>query len=615
MTNMIKNKNKLEIFFVIFAVLITLTYLSKTYLINTIIPLFKALYLIFEIIIIGFYISKMNKKNEQDNSILTYTGLGLIFTALYFYCISFFKFLNTISISVFLSIPLLLLLHLILNKNRNINLYKNIINFSKRDIFEYLVFLVPFIYASLPSTFYDTLVYHLGIPNIYLNNGGFIPTPQFMFANMFVYFEIILIPSVFLGNLVPRLFHFLLGIIFLYSVIDFAVELFNIKKRKTLLIIILSLPLTLFLLTTIKADLISALFIFLGIKKYYEQRYGLSGLFWGFAIGIKSFSGLALIIFFILMIIKQKKIHFKRHLFMGIISFITILPLLIKNYILIKNPFFPFLLKYFPTTFFDISRYQIARAEIGSYYHSILDIVKAPFSFSLDMHGSGGIVGPIFLIFLPFLIFYKVKHRLLLTFSLLLLFIGPLFGEAFRFVYIVFIFLSIFVVYIYQQQTNRIFKFIIYIIIFINLVMGFTTLESIYSARDIYFYNKSIDEYKWKYISTYKAYSTINNITKKNDKILIAGEGRGFYLKRPYTISIAQDYSIFKKYLAISNTKEQFFNNIKADGFNYIIFNLREFKRLKNYKRLKNKEEKKLFDFLQNTNAFRQEDNVFIYKL
>lgn len=612
---MIKNKNKLEIFFVIFAVLITLTYLSKTYLINTIIPLFKALYLIFEIIIIGFYISKMNKKNEQDNSILTYTGLGLIFTALYFYCISFFKFLNTISISVFLSIPLLLLLHLILNKNRNINLYKNIINFSKRDIFEYLVFLVPFIYASLPSTFYDTLVYHLGIPNIYLNNGGFIPTPQFMFANMFIYYEIILIPAVFLGDLVPRLFHFLLGIIFLYSIIDFATELFNIKKKKTLLIIILSLPLTLFLLTTVKADLISALFIFLGIKEYYKNNYIFSALFWGFAVGVKSFSGIGLIIFFLLIIIKQKKLHIKRHLLIGLISITTILPLLIKNQVFSNNPFFPFLSEYFPSEFWDSSRYMITRSEVVNYYSSFLDIFKAPFAFSFEMHGSGGIVGPIFIVFLPFLIFHKVKNKSLLAFSLLLIFIGPLFSDFFRYIYIAFIFLSIYTTFVFQKNKKKIYSIILFTIIFINFVTGIATLESIYSARYIYFSKKSIDEYKVELFPTYKAYSTINNITKKSDKILIGGETRGFYLKRPYIIADAEDYSIFKKYIKISTTKEQFFNNIKADGFNYIIFNLREFKRLKNYKRLKDKEEKKLFDFLKNTKTFRQEDYVFIYKL
>jgi len=612
---MIKNKKLIEFSFIIFALLFTLTYLSNTYLINTILPLLKSLYLVLAIIIIGFYISKINKKDAQQNSLLTYTGLGLIFTVIYFYLISFFKLLNTISIGIFLFIPLLLLLHLSFDKKKKLEFYSDIIDFTKRDLFEYLLFLIPFIYASLPSTFYDTLVYHLGIPNIYLNNGGFIPTPQFMFANMSIYYEIALIPAVFLGDLVPRLFHFFLGVIFLHSIIDFGGEFFNIKKRKTLLIIILSLPLTLFLLTTVKADLISALFIFLGIKKYYKKKYFLSAIFWGFSIGVKSLSGIALIIFFVLMIIKQKKIYFKRHMFMGSISFIMLLPLLIKNYFLLKNPFFPFLLKIFPTESFDNFRYIIARNEIGSYYHSLIDILKAPFSFSFNMHGSGGIVGPLFLIFLPFLIFYKIRHKYLLFFSLLLLFIGPAFGKSFRFIYIVFIILSIFVTYIYTQQNKTILKIILYIIIFINSIVGITTLESLYSARDVYFYKKSIDKYKYEHFTTYKAYSTINHITKKTDKILIAGEGRGFYLKRPYTISIAQDYSIFKKYLELSDTKEQFFKNIKSDGFAYIIFNLKEFKRLQNYRRLNKKDENKLFDFLKNTKPFKQEKFLLIYKL
>ena len=74
----------------------------------------------------------------------------------------------------------------------------------------------------------------------------------------------------------------------------------NMKAHIITLIIIVSLPLSLFLITTVKADLISAMFIFLGIKKYYDNRFMLSALFWGFAVGVKALSGIGLIIFIVL---------------------------------------------------------------------------------------------------------------------------------------------------------------------------------------------------------------------------------------------------------------------------------------------------------------------------
>ena len=104
-------------------------------------------------------------------------------------------------------------------------------DFFSRPPAEYAVFLVPLAYAALPPTFYDSLVYHLGIPNLYLQSGGFIPTPQFVYANTFIYYEISLIPAVFLGDMVPRLFHFLLGTLFVLAVADEAVEHWGVKSK------------------------------------------------------------------------------------------------------------------------------------------------------------------------------------------------------------------------------------------------------------------------------------------------------------------------------------------------------------------------------------------------
>ncbi len=604
---------KTQLLLSIFAVLLTANLFIDHYLFHTVFPIIKTIYLLSTITIIGYVISGL-KMNNSKNGILDVFSKGLVFTTGYFFFFSYLKIINIYTIGFFLISPILILL--ILKKERNKKLISNVKSVLHRDSFEYFIFLIPFVYALLPSTFYDALVYHLGIPNFFLQNGGFIAAPQFMFSNMFIYYEISLIPAVFLGDFVPRLFHFFCGMIFILAVLDFASIYMNIKKRRVFLATIVLLPLTMFLITAVKSDLISAMFIFLGIKKYIDKNYSWSAVFWGFALGVKVFSGLSLILFFLLMIVKNRKLELKKHIKMGLISFCTILPMLIKNYIFIKNPVFPFLSHYFISEFWDKSRYLLVRSEVGSSYNSIFDLLKAPYTFSFKMQGAGGMVGPIFLIFLPVLAFFKkTKKGFILIFALLLLFIAPFFGEAFRYIYIVFILLSLFVAMSYQLLNSKLFKVIFIILIFFNAVYSVFTLESIYSGRKIYFENKSIDEYRMRFFPTYKAYKTLNKITDKSDRILVGGEARGFHLKRQYMISSAHDYSIFKKYLKKSTSKEQFLKNIKSDNFDYLVFNLIEFKRLQSYKRLDKNEEKKLFTFLKNTKPFKQEGNLFIFKL
>ena len=80
-------------------------------------------------------------------------------------------------------------------------------------------------------------------------------------------------------------------------------------------------------------------------------------------------------------------------------------------------------------------------------------------------------------------------------------------------------------------------------------------------------------------------------------------------------IASALDYSIFKPYLNASTTPEEFLEKIKGDGYDYIIFNLSEFKRLQGYKRLTEAETQKLILFLNQIKPSHQEAPLYIYKL
>ena len=131
--------------------------------------------------------------------------------------------------------------------------------FLHRPLWVGILILPAFLYAALPPTFYDTLVYHLAVPNHILLHRGFAATPNWVYSNSSNFYEVLLLLPLSLGERVPGLFHFFLGVLFLLTVVDFGRKELRLE-RGYLALLLLTLPMTLFLLGSLKNDLPAALF-------------------------------------------------------------------------------------------------------------------------------------------------------------------------------------------------------------------------------------------------------------------------------------------------------------------------------------------------------------------
>jgi hypothetical protein len=612
--------NKLSIYlFTGAAIVFTLYALFPKYPGHVILPLAKALLLAAAIFIYGFFLMTCFKSKEEKIEFPTAFALGLMFAALYFYLVSIFKILVPGMIILFYLVPVLLLF-IILKRLRGA-VVESVQTFFKRSPLEYPAFFFPFIYASLPSSFYDSLVYHLGIPNLYLQYSGFVETPQFFFANTSIFYEISLIPAVFAGDMVPRLFHFLIGVIFLLAAADFAVETFGIKKRHVLLLLLLSMPISIFLLSTVKNDLISAFFILLGVRSLLKKRFLLSAFFWGFSIGIKYFNAIPLVIFLVIFFVKEKQFPIKKVVVFGLVVGCVVIPLLVKNYIFIRNPFFPFLSGCFETRYWDVSRQELMQSDVGKMYYSPVDLLKLPYTVSFNTMGSGGTAGAQFLIFLPFLLVLRKQLRgnwHLLVFSLFVLFIGGYFTKSMRFVYIVFVCLSFYLTVVYESMGQKIIKILFSLVLAINFVIGLAHQERMFRAYQLLVGKHDIEVYKASVFPSYPAIVYVNRHAGPDSGVILVGEARNYYLKLPYQVSSGIDYSILKKYLNRAENVDAFVTALKGDGVDYIIFNLNEFNRLQGqYRRLDESEWNKWMSYLrylQSKVVFHQK-GVFVFKL
>lgn len=604
------------------AVLAALNALALKHTGEVFIPVILAVLLATGVLVYGYGLLSCFKSLREEIGLADAFGAGLVFTAFYFYLACFFNILGPVVLILFYGGPVPVLVWLLRSRGKGFQAAVTV--FFRRSPLGYAVFFPALIFALLPSSFYDTLVYHLGIPNLYLQHGGFIETPQFLFANTSVYYEISLIPAVYAGDLVPRLFHFILGVVFLLAAADFAVERFNIKNRNIFLLAAASMPVSMFLVSTVKNDLAGAFFVFLGVRWLLKDRYGVSALFGGFAIGIKYFNALTMVLFLGVFLIKEKRFPFKKLVILGLITVVVVLPLLVKNYRYAGNPFFPFLGNHFEMEHWDAGRYALMQNDVGKMYHTVPDFLKLPYTLSFDTLGFGGTVGAQFIILLPLLLLGGAgalkKKWYLLVFSLLLLYVGGYFTVSVRFIYIGFIFLCIYLAVVYESPGSgkTLVRFLFFFVISLNIVMGLAQQEQMFRSVRLLRGGGGVEGYKTAMFPTYPAIDFVNRNTEHGSMIMLVGEARNYYLKRPYRLASGIDYSILKSYLEKTGSGEAFAATLAEDGVDYMILNLAEFNRLqKSYHRLDGAAWQKMAVYLKHLQSriVFQKGGVFVFKI
>jgi hypothetical protein len=370
----------------------------------------------------------------------------------------------------------------------------------------------------------------------------------------------------------------------------------------------------LFLLVTCKNDLAGAIFIFLAIRQFQREHWKQSALFWGFAVGIKYFNLLPLAVFLLVAFKPWKKTDLKKGLLMGLIVVLAVSPLLVKNLRYTGNPLFPFMPRTFPSAYWDANRFQLLQDDVGQAARTPADLIRLPYSLSFFNHGYGGLVGPLFLVFLPFLLLGPVRDRRWLFWALLVLACAPWLTASLRFVYIVFVVLAIFAMRAYEAAGGKLLRAVFGVLIAMNFVMGFAMLEKFYQAHSVLSGAADPEQYREDRFPAYAVFAYINKNTPPDARILLAGEARNYYLKRPYQLSTGLDYCILKKYLVPSGDARAFVAAMKKDGFSHLVVSFNELERLqKSYAILSAAEMEKLLLFLRTLPPLFRHGSVCLY--
>ncbi|MFQ3549212.1 MAG: glycosyltransferase family 39 protein [Armatimonadota bacterium] len=546
----------------------------------------------------GAILNSILAKNKQECVlyVLMNTLLGMGVVSLIVFAFSALGLLNNKIILISL-IAVGGLVGVILHINTLFQFIKSI-RINKKNwivLFVILALFLTFIAALSPpvSDDWDSLAYHLAIPKIYLENGGFKYIEFSSHSNFPFMMEMLYTLCLSVGSIAAsRLTHFwclvlLLGFIFTASERHFK-EGIGVK----VCIAFCSIPIVLWLSTTAYIDITTSLFSFAGFicLLYFfddKDRYWvvLCGIFAGLAASTKMTAlGLPFIFAVILLahnIITEKKARLVNPIILILIGLAVCSPWYIKSLIYTGNPVYPFFYSIFGGRDWTkelADNYAMLQSQFGA-GKDILSLILLP--FNLTFHSElfydrpGLFIGPIAVV-APIVLFLckwnTAKIRYAGIFLFFLIIIWWALTHQSRYLVPAFAVLCIIIVYLLDSDIRyKLASKAFSIIIFASLIFSMLTIYPLASRSMPYVLGKqSADEYLYENLEIYPVVKYINQSLDKSSKIAMFGDTRGFYLDREYVWADPGHNTLFTRDF---DSKEQFISYLKSLDITHIFIN------------------------------------------
>ena len=496
-----------------------------------------------------------------------------------------------------------------------------------------LFILLNIVMAFMPEIFYDSLVYHLAAPNYYLLKHQILPMRFLCHSNFPLNMSMIYMLALSLNNeILAKMIHCLMGVLTVLLIYFSVKRMYNAKAALFSALIFCSTPLFAMNSWTCGNDVGLTFFFALAYAAYLgwletggAGQFALFSVFAGISMGTKYTA-----VFSIIGIAASLVVYLWRNygaatavkklaLYCGTVFLFT-LPWLLKNYIFTGNPFQPFL-----HTLFGGENLKILGDGLT---FRIAGLLSSPWTLTLSGSDSLTYIGPVFLLFLPCLMFFRkmdrfIKHSLLVFCAgYAAWYMVPL---AYRYALPLFVVLSVclgWAAYFISERFKA-FKLLAAAIFAVNFLAVFAMALGLgldgYLAK-----GASKDEFLSVSQPSYPnpPYAAINWINKnlpREAKVLFIGESRPFYMKRDF-LSYSTEINVqpLMKYLREAASPDDFYGILRGQSFTHLLINYRESIRNNSYRELDwTEKEREIFDGFWKKHV-RQEyfrEGVFVYSV
>lgn len=447
--------------------------------------------------------------------------------------------------------------------------------------------------APPTSADWDSLAYHLAVPKLYLQHGGYFYIDFASHSNFPFLVEMLYTPALSIGDAVgAKLVHYLYGVLLAFSVALLAKRHFHPKAAPLAALAIASMPLVMWEATTAYIDLATALYTIIAVYLLLEylDNPALSyligcGIAAGFAASTK-FTGIALFPMLAVWLLidrfcANRSVQWKQSLLLCGAALLTCSPWYLKSFVYTGNPVYPFFYSIFGGRNWTQSladNYSTLQAKFGL-GHDLASFIFLP--YDLTFHSArfydtpGLFVGPIFLIAVPLLLI--AKYRSAKLFGLTMFFMAQLvcwfaLTQQSRYLVPAFAVLAVIIAAItYTEKSLGNARKAFYAIFIATAAFGVLTLSSLISQSSPYvFGSQTRQQYLARALPIFPAQQWINTHTPTDTRVALFGDTRGFYLDRPYIWADPGHNSTFTRDF---DCADEFLAYLKTYQISYIMIN------------------------------------------
>jgi len=458
--------------------------------------------------------------------------------------------------------------------------------------------------ALTPPVGNDTLSYHLAVPKLYLQHHGFYFIPGNIFAHYPLGSEMLYIAGLVMeGDVTAKAIHFIFALLVLTGMWQWvANQLDAFVEAVPALLIFFTIPSVFVTAHMAYSDLIFTLYVFLSVYAFLNWHarnqtgwLAFCGMLSGMAMATK-YAGLLLPLLGCLGILwscRHREAD-SRKAVMLLCVFLTAAtvvggPHYLKNWIMTGNPLYPFFYKIFGGTGWDpvlARRFDLFHRMLGMGRH-ISDYLMLPWnvSFHAKMNSPrfDGIVGPIFILTLPFA-FGMRQLPLAIKVALAYCGISFLFWAAtvqqIRYLMPIFPFLAIWVAYMlnYYRQNRSI---LVVLMLCIAMGLGYNGYHIVKNFQKIgpipvLIGTENKEAFYSRLVPAYTTFDYVNTHLPADSKtLLIYMKNLGYLCDRPfYSDSIFESYTM-EKILSGSKEPREVYLALKKLGFTHILYDIR----------------------------------------
>lgn len=450
--------------------------------------------------------------------------------------------------------------------------------------------------ALAPPTFFDSLVAHLGHPNWWVINHKIGFDPYNVYTNYPLNMEMLYTLGMLLlkSDILPKLFHFLAGILVTLTVFSFAKRFLNRPMALLAGFVFYLTPSVSISSTLATHDLTLALFEILSVYAlflWFEQQGSrwllVSGICCGLAMGTK-YTGLYFLPTLMVLIILRLSLEKGRPWYVlrksgefVLSALLVFSPWLAKNLAFTGNPVYPAL-----STIFGVKEFQKVALGLTTAkgVSNPIDFLRLPWEMTVHHFKFGSVsqIGPLFLFFLPPLLLLRgversVRYVLALS-GILFVSWGVTIPNTRYFLPGIGL-LSIAVGYAVFRlcSLSRVLRALVAAVlagsILFNLGYTVSLLNRLFEPLPVVFRLESKDDYLSRHLRPYPAIKFANQNLPLDARILFVGETRTYYCERNHLASSAYDKTPIVEWVRASKGVEELLEKLRSEGITHLLYN------------------------------------------